>query len=173
MVNGGQELLAAAESLGDLSKVGVGHEVGPLDHEQEVVELLGAVRGDDEIAVPRGLDGGHLDGPPGPRRLGPPGERREHRGIRDHRDGHAVEHRHIDQLTTAAATGLAERSDGAQRGIRARRPLAEATAGGQGRVLGEPALPDGPACGLQGELRARAIGPGPLGPEGRDGDDHQ
>ena len=35
-----EELLAAAKSLGDLRKVGVSHEVGPLDHEQEVLELL-------------------------------------------------------------------------------------------------------------------------------------
>ena len=173
VVDGGQELLTAAKSLGDLRKVGVSHQVGPLDHEQEVLELLGAVRGDDEVSVPRGLDGGNLDRPSRPRHLGPPGKRGEHRGVRDHGDGHAVEHRHIDQLPMAAAKGLAKRSDRPQRGIGTRRPLAEATAGGQRRVFRESALPDGPARGLQGELSARPTSPGPLATERRNRDDHQ
>ena len=66
-VDGRQELLPAPKSLGDLRQIGVIHEVGPLDHEQEILKLLGAVRGYDEVAVPCWFDGWNLDRPSGPR----------------------------------------------------------------------------------------------------------
>src|ERR1017187_5823177 len=73
----------------------------------------------------------------------------------------------------ATPKGLAKRSDRPQRGIGARRPLAQASAGGQRRLFREAALPDGPARSLQGELCARLTNPGPLATERRDGDDDQ
>src|ERR1700677_3631986 len=164
-MNRRQEFLAASESFGDLGKVRVIHEVGSLNHEQEVLKLLGAVRGDDEIPVPRWLDGRDLDGPSGPRDLWPPGKRCEHRRVRDHGDRHAVEHRHIDQLAKAAPDSLAMCCDGPERGVGTRRPLAETTTGRKRWKVREATLPDGPTGSLQGELSARMVGPRARTPE--------
>ena len=79
----------------------------------------------------------------------------------------------IDQLPMATAKGLTKRSNRPQGCIGARRPFAQAAAGGQGRLLGEATLTDGSARGLQDELCARATSPGPVAAERRDGDDHQ
>src|SRR5271154_308429 len=168
-----EELLSASESLGDLREVRVIHEVGSLDHEQEVLKLLSAVRGDDEVSVPCWLDGRDLDGPSGSCDLWPPGKRREHRGVRDHGGRHAVEQRHIDQLAKATPDSLAMCCDGPERGVGTRCPLTETTSCRKGWLVREATLPDGPAGSLQGELSARMVGPRTRTTEWSDRDDNQ
>jgi len=54
----GQELVPTGESFGRQGKVGISEEIGSADHDQEVLELLGTVGGDHDVAVVCRLDGG-------------------------------------------------------------------------------------------------------------------
>ena len=157
------------EPLGGRRQVGVLEQIGPPDHEQEILELLGAVRGDVEVAVLAGLDRRHLDHPSGAVLLGPSGERGEHRGVGDHRHGHAVEHGHVHVLAPPAPPGLPVRGHGTEHGVRAGHPLSDTAPGGQRRLFGQPALPGRSARRLQGELGARALHPRAVAAERGDG----
>ena len=79
--------------------------------------------------------------------------------VRDHGHRHAVEHRDIDKLPMATAKGLTKRQS-PPRLIGARRPFAQAAAGGQGRLLGEATLTDGShaACKMNSVLGRPAQG---------------
>ena len=157
LVHRRQKLFSAPESLGNLRQVGIIGKVGPLDHEQEILKLLGAVRGNDEVAVPCWFNGWNFDRPSGPCDPWPSGKRREHGRVRDHGDRHAVEHCHIDELTDAAPDGLSVCGDCPERGVGTRRPFTETTTRRERGQVRESTLSDGSAGSLQGEFGAGAI----------------
>ena len=172
VVHGMEELVAAGEPLGDLGQLEVLHEVRAPDHDEKVLELLCAVGGDHEVAVARRLNRRHLDRAPGSPRRGPTQERREDGGVRDHRDGHAVEDGHVDVLAVARAAGFpvgGERGDGREG---PGRPFADAPSGGQRWSLRESSLAGRTARRLERELGPGSARPWPLAAERRDGHDH-
>ena len=171
-VHGMEELLAAGEPLGDLGQLVVLREVRPPHHDEKVLELLCAIRGDHEVAVARRLNRWHLDRAPRSSRRGPTQERREDGGVRDHRHRHAVEDGHVDVLAVARAAGFpvgGERGDGSEG---PRRPFADAPSGGQRWSLRESALAGRPARRLERELGPGPARPWPQAAERCDGHDH-
>ncbi len=138
--------------------------VGATDEDDEVLELLGAVRREDHVPVARRFDGRHFDGATGAAQRRPTGETGEDGRIGGERDRHAVEHGHVDVAATAVAGG-GERGHG---GVRPGQPLADAAAGRQWRAFGRASAAHRSARRLEGELRGRAVRPGSVRTEGRD-----
>ena len=148
-------------------------ELGAPDQHEEVVELLGRVGGDADVAVPRRLDRRCLEVRHGAD-CGRTSEDPPHEvdvGV-GHQAGGGLQ-RAVDVLAMSGAAGASHGRQRRDRREAGAGPLRERAARLEGLLPGTAARADRPALGLDGEVGGGASGQRTGAAEGRDGEDDQ
>ncbi len=159
------EAPAAPECQGQLL---VAEQVGPLDEEQEIPELLPGVGVEADPSVGGRLDRRRLQGARRRRQRRPAEEAVEEieEGAAAERD--RLEQGDVDMLAVPGAPSAPHRRQSADGREGAPEPLRDAAARLEGLAFGAAANADGAGLRLQGELRPRPVRPRSAAPEGRD-----
>ena len=135
------EFVAALDPASERRQFRVVDQVGPIDHHQEVLELLRGDGAEADQSVGGGDDRRQLQ-----TALLDKGIRAQHAGGHGrqstHRDHHRLVDRDVDDLAAATPRGVPGGGGADRGGIRARQPLAE-PATGLDRFVVRPAAPGG------------------------------
>ena len=170
----GAELLVVLAATVDSSELRVIGPLGVTDHLREGAELRRAVGRETNPPVRGGLDRRHVDESPDQLRLGTSTIELRGNGLElVERDGHGFERRHVDEGAPAARARTVQRCECGHSGNRAGDPFADASTGGNRRLVLPAATGDRAAPCLQRELGCGAVRPRTAPTEPRDRGDDQ